>query len=112
MLAELSARDRAIRQTNEELRLVHGIESLVNQSRDPGALCQLVCDRLNQSTLFGILGGVHIRLISRHERNTGSLTVTIASPVSLNRQLQLLAGPVTSECEPDTPPAGRMVIPC
>jgi diguanylate cyclase (GGDEF) domain len=111
ILAELSARDRAIRQTNEELRLVHGIESLVNQSRDPGALCQLVCDRLNQSTLFGIIGGVHIRLLNEHERNTGQLANHHCQPCFSVRHLQLLAGPIASECEPGSTPAGRMVIP-
>ncbi len=111
ILAELSARDRAIRQTNEELRLLHGIESLVNQTRDPGALCQLVCDRLNQSTLFGITGGVHIRLLSEHERNTGQLVNHHCQPCFSSRHLQLLAGPVASECEPGSVHAGRMVIP-
>ncbi len=114
MLEELSRRDSAIRKTNDELRLIHSIESLINQNNDWQSLFRLVSEKLCNARQFGIRDFVHISL-AEIDNTAADEPVCLQDACCHRCELPSAvvehAGPVSMSCHPTGATAGKMTIP-
>lgn len=115
MLEELSRRDSAIRKTNEELHLIHSIESLINQNNDWQSLFRLVSEKLCNARQFGIRDFVHISLTELENDTSADESVCLQDACCHQCELPSSvlehAGPVSMPCHPTGTAAGKMTIP-
>ena len=114
MLEELSRRDSAIRKTNDELRLIHSIESLINQNNDWQSLFRLVSEKLCNARQFGIRDFVHISLAEIDNTEADEpvcLQDACCHRCELPSAVVEHAGPVSMSCHPTGATAGKMTIP-
>jgi diguanylate cyclase (GGDEF)-like protein len=114
MLDELSMRDRAIGKTNEELQLIHNIESLINQNNDLQSLFRLVSEKLCNARQFGIRDFVRISLAELDNTaadGTVCLQDICCHRCELTSAVFEHAGPVSMSCHPTGAKAGKMTIP-
>jgi len=114
MLEELSRRDSAIRKTNEELHLIHSIESLINQNNDWQSLFRLVSEKLCNARQFGIRDFVHISL-AELDNTSANESVCLQEACCYRCELPstviVHAGPVAMSCNPTGVATGKMTIP-
>lgn len=114
MLEELSRRDSAIRKTNEELQLIHEIESLINQNNDWQSLFRLVSEKLCNARQFGIRDFVRISLT---ELDTPASDTTVCFQDVCCHHCELPsaivehADSVVLSCHPTGVTAGKITIP-
>jgi diguanylate cyclase (GGDEF) domain len=120
MLETLSRRDSEIRKTNEELHLIHTIESLINQNTDWSSLFRLVSEKLCNAQLFGIRDFVQIHLtqsdlsglaIPNCQQNDCQLRHSCCQHTELPSVVTEHPGPILMQCNPDAAPSGHLTIP-
>jgi len=110
----LSLRDREIRKTNDELQLIHDIESLINHSNDWQSLFQLVCEKLRQAKQFGIRDFVRISLAKSDDltmHNQINLQDECCQHCPLPLILTEHPEPVVLSCNPSGQRGGLLKIP-